>query len=258
MSRHSKPQESRPHGGRRIALATGATVFTVVMLIVGVLSAVSFARPDHPSAPPTEAKFFTSVVHDASNLKPHQILLATDFSGRQSIRVKKGQSLSSIAAKVLGSPRRWPILWWDNKRKVPNPNALRVGIRLHFGAWHHVRPWLSQRAMNAIPKPPPAPAPSAPTSTAPVATAPSVAAASFSGAPGSFQACVIARESGGNPSAVNPASGAGGLYQFLPSTWAALGFSGLPEDASVATQNAAFEKAYAESGTNPWRPYDGC
>jgi hypothetical protein len=80
---------------------------------------------------------------------------------------------------------------------------------------------------------------------------------SYSGG-GSFQQCVITAESGGNPSAVNASSGAGGLYGFLPSTWAALGFPGLPEDASVATQNAAFAKEYAEAGTAPWSSYDGC
>jgi hypothetical protein len=78
------------------------------------------------------------------------------------------------------------------------------------------------------------------------------------GASGSFQSCVIQRESGGNASAVNASSGAGGLYQFLPSTWASLGYSGLPENASVATQNAAFQAAFAQSGTSPWAPYDGC
>jgi soluble lytic murein transglycosylase-like protein len=75
---------------------------------------------------------------------------------------------------------------------------------------------------------------------------------------GGFQSCVISRESGGNARAVNPSSGAGGLYQFLPSTWASLGYSGLPEDAPVWEQNEAFQKAYAESGTSPWGPYDGC
>src|SRR5262249_36987275 len=42
---------------------------------------------------------------------------------------------------------------------------------------------------------------------------------------GAFESCVISHESGGNPRAVNPASGAGGLYQFLPSTWASLGYA---------------------------------
>jgi soluble lytic murein transglycosylase-like protein len=73
-----------------------------------------------------------------------------------------------------------------------------------------------------------------------------------------FQACVIQRESGGNPAAVNPSSGAGGLYQFLPSTWAALGHSGLPQNASVAEQNQAFQQEYAQSGGAAWSPYDGC
>ena len=62
-----------------------------------------------------------------------------------------------------------------------------------------------------------------------------------------YRWCVIARESGGNPYAVNPSSGAGGLFQFQPSTWASLGYYGAPQDASLATQYAAFQKLYAES-----------
>ena len=73
----------------------------------------------------------------------------------------------------------------------------------------------------------------------------------------SFQACVIARESGGNPHAVNPYSGAGGLFQFLPSSWAALGYSGLPQNAPVAEQYQAFARLYAQQGRQPWSS-DGC
>ena len=75
---------------------------------------------------------------------------------------------------------------------------------------------------------------------------------------GGFQACVIQRESGGNAQAVNPSSGAGGLYQFLPSTWAGLGYSGSPQNAPVSVQNQAFAKLYAQAGTSPWAPSDGC
>jgi hypothetical protein len=85
----------------------------------------------------------------------------------------------------------------------------------------------------------------------------STSTATYSGS-GSYQQCVIAAESGGNASAVNPSSGAGGLYQFLPSTWAALGHSGLPENASVAEQNQAFQQEFAQSGTSAWAPFDGC
>ena len=77
-----------------------------------------------------------------------------------------------------------------------------------------------------------------------------------------FEACVISRESGGNPRAVNPYSGAGGLFQFLPSTWASLGYAraypGGAQTAPVSVQEQAFAKLYAEAGTSPWAPYDGC
>jgi hypothetical protein len=105
----------------------------------------------------------------------------------------------------------------------------------------------------------PAAAPAAPpASPAAVPSAAPAQQVSYSGASGSFQSCVIQAESGGNTGAVNPSSGAGGLYGFLPSTWQSLGFSGLPESASVAQQNAAFAKEYAQSGSAAWSAYDGC
>lgn len=95
----------------------------------------------------------------------------------------------------------------------------------------------------------------------PVHTSPS-STAIVTGPSGSFQACVISRESSGVPTAVNSESGAGGLYQFLPSTWAGLpasaGYPGGAQTAPVSVQNEAFAEAYAESGTSPWAPYDGC
>lgn len=74
-----------------------------------------------------------------------------------------------------------------------------------------------------------------------------------------FEACVINNESGGNPTIVNPSSGAGGLFQFLPSTWASLGmgYPGGAQTAPVSVQYAAFFKLYAEAGTSPWSG-DGC
>lgn len=76
---------------------------------------------------------------------------------------------------------------------------------------------------------------------------------------GGMESCIVAAESGGNARAVNPSSGAGGLYQFLPSTWAALGHSGLPENASVAEQTQAFHQEVAQDGGySAWTPYDSC
>jgi LysM repeat protein len=77
--------------------------------------------------------------------------------------------------------------------------------------------------------------------------------ASTGSSPSSFQQCVSWRESGNNPTASSS-----GLYGILPSTWASLGYSGTAGSASVAQQNQAFQQLYAQAGTSPWAPYDGC
>ena len=77
--------------------------------------------------------------------------------------------------------------------------------------------------------------------------------ASTGSSPSSFQQCVAWRESGNNPTASSS-----GLYGILPSTWASLGYSGTAGSASVAQQNQAFQQLYAQDGTSPWAPYDGC
>ena len=182
--------------------------------------------------------------------------------GTQHVTVRAGDSLSSISQREFGSAGSWPALWWANRHSVHNPSVIQVGQRLQLPKSHQVKPWLASAALAAVPAPAPvavsAPAPAAPSaSPASVPSAAPVQQASYSGS-GGFQSCVIQRESGGNASAVNASSGAGGLYGFLPSTWQSLGFSGLPQNASVAQQNAAFAKEYAQSGGAAWSAYDGC
>lgn len=195
---------------------------------------------------------------------------AHHHDGSHSVTVRPGDTLSSISKREYGSAARWPALWWTNRHRVSNPSVVRVGQRLALSGWHPVRPWLTRAAVAAIPVPrpvaAPAPAPQAapaapaagPAPASAPAPAPAQPAATSSGAAGSYQNCVIAAESGGNASAVNSSTGAGGLYGFLPSTWQALGYSGLPQDAPVSVQNAAFAKEYARSGASAWSPYDGC
>lgn len=69
----------------------------------------------------------------------------------------------------------------------------------------------------------------------------------------SFEACVAWHESGDNPTASSA-----GLFGILPATWAQLGYSGTAGQASVALQKVAFQRLYAQYGTSPWAPYDGC
>ena len=178
----------------------------------------------------------------------------------QHTTVRPGDSLSSISQREFGSASSWPALWWANRHSVHNPSVIQAGERLVVPGSHKVKPWLTRAALTAIPAAAPAPvaAPAAPSAAAgAVTSAAPVQQASYSGS-GGFQSCVIQRESGGDAAAVNASSGAGGLYGFLPSTWQSLGHSGLPENASVAEQNAAFAQEYAQSGGGAWSAYDGC
>jgi peptidoglycan hydrolase-like protein with peptidoglycan-binding domain len=63
---------------------------------------------------------------------------------------------------------------------------------------------------------------------------------------------IVQCESGGNYSAVNSSSGAGGAYQILPSTWQAYGGEGLPQDASPAEQGRIASQIYATQGRGAW------
>jgi LysM repeat protein len=178
----------------------------------------------------------------------------------QHTTVRPGDSLSSISQREFGSASSWPALWWANRHSVHNPSVIQAGERLVVPGSHKVKPWLTRAALAAIPAavhaPVAAPAAAPAASTGAVTSVPAQQA-SYSGS-GGFQSCVIQRESGGDAGAVNASSGAGGLYGFLPSTWQSLGYSGLPENASVAQQNAAFAKEYAQSGGAAWSAYDGC
>ena len=172
------------------------------------------------------------------------------------VTVQPGNTLSSISQRVYGSSADWPALWWVNRHSVHNPSSIAVGQRLALSDWHPARAWLTRAALAAVSA---TPAAAQPASTTGVSTAAPVASPTiYSAASGGFQSCVIRAESGGNPTAVNASSGAGGLYGFLPSTWQALGFPGLPQNASVAMQNAAFAREYAQSGGSAWSAYDGC
>jgi resuscitation-promoting factor RpfC len=185
--------------------------------------------------------------------------------GTRYATVRAGDTLSSISQREYGSAADWPALWWINLQRVPDPSMIRAGQQLLLSGWHPVTPSLTRAALAAITALPPAAARAgaAPPQPASTAAATNVAPAArpsgtYSAAPGSFQSCVIQAESGGNAQAVNPSTGAGGLYGFLPSTWQALGYSGLPEDAPVSEQNTAFAQEYALSGASAWAAYDGC
>jgi hypothetical protein len=173
--------------------------------------------------------------------------------------VRSGDTLASIAEHLYAGADYWPVLYKANTATVKDPSQLQVGQAL------------------AVPAKP-AKIPSVPAQAAPAAstvstqsssqasssqsvssgTSTSTSASSGTGSSSSFQACVIARESGGNAQVMS-AAGYYGLYQFSASTWAAYG--GNPADfghASVAEQNQVFDNAIAAGGASNWSQYDGC
>src|SRR5262249_3188678 len=96
--------------------------------------------------------------------------------------VKPGDTLSKIAHDAYGSRADWPALWWTNRQKVANPDAIVVGQRLRLSTWHPRKAWIERAAMAASTPPAPVASAQAPSSL-PVATssAPSYSGGSYSG-----------------------------------------------------------------------------
>lgn len=69
---------------------------------------------------------------------------------------------------------------------------------------------------------------------------------------GDVWAALAQCESGGNPKAVSASGTYYGLYQFSLSTWASVGGSGLPTDASPAEQTQRAQALQARSGWGQW------
>lgn len=72
------------------------------------------------------------------------------------------------------------------------------------------------------------------------------------GGPYSIPTYIVMCESGGNYSALNPSSGAGGAYQIIPSTWDAYGGKGAPHEAPKAEQDRIAAAIWADSGGSAW------
>ena len=74
----------------------------------------------------------------------------------------------------------------------------------------------------------------------------------YLGGPYAIPTYIVMCESGGNYHALNSSSGAGGAYQILPSTWAAYGGQGEPQNASKAEQDRIAAEIWRDSGPSAW------
>jgi LysM repeat protein len=165
--------------------------------------------------------------------------------------VKPGDTLSKIAHDVYGSRADWPALWWINRHKVANPDAILVGQRLRLSTWHPRKAWIERAAMAASGlAAPAAPAASAQTpSSLPVATS---SYPSYSG--GVNWGAIAACESGGNWS-TNTGNGFYGGLQFSEGTWLANGggqYASTAAGASQSQQIAVAQRVLASQGIGAW------
>jgi LysM repeat protein len=193
------------------------------------------------------------MIHAAATLTSVEIHREAAARPSAHVVVRRGDTLSGIARKYR---IEWPGLYEANRAVIgSDPDILRAGQHLRIPS----RTDAARLARKFRPVPVALPPQAATPAAEPVAEQVSAPAdASYGGAPGSFQSCVIARESGGNSQVMN-ASGHYGLYQFSYSAWVAAGGSGAAfGHASVAEQNQVFDTAYAQDGSSPWAPYDGC
>ena len=167
--------------------------------------------------------------------------------------VKPGDTLSDIAKQVYGSRADWPALWWANRHKVANPDAIVVGQRLRLSTWHPHKAWIERAAMAA--SAPAMPVASAQTpSSLPVATSyPSYSGGSYSGGGVNWNA-IAACESGGNWGTSTGNGYYGGL-QFSEGTWLANGggqYASTAAGASRSQQIAVAQRVLGSQGIGAW------
>ena len=173
--------------------------------------------------------------------------------------VQAGETLSGIAAQSGESLARVEA---DNPQ-ITNPNVITVGELVHmWGGTGTLAPLrtksdstkasTSQGSTSQGSTAQASDSQASPTQSSDSQSSSTAAGTSSGAAPSSFQQCVAWRESSNTPTDPD------GLYGILPSTWQSLGYSGTAGQASVAQQNEAFNRLYAQYGTSPWSSYDGC
>jgi hypothetical protein len=181
----------------------------------------------------------------------------TRHGAREWVTVRPGDTLRKIAAVHHVT---WRELYATppNYQHVRDPSHLRVGARLRIPAdpklrgaqflavWRHEAA-IARRATAR------AQATAAARAHDPARARASVASQPLTAGMSAFEQCVAWRESGDTPTASSA-----GLFGILPPIWQSLGYPGTAGQASVALQKQAFSQLYAQDGTSPWAPYDGC
>jgi LysM repeat protein len=269
LGAHSKPS--------RIRVPQAATAAAAAPTLAGVAAAICLS-PQSPAqaatlpAPHTAAQNagHAVTVPAAFRRTPSaaELLAASRNAVKQkaaspvSYKVRSGDTLSAIAGRFYHNPAAWPVIYNGNRKQIRWANVITPGEELRIPAKPgHIPAAPKRLAPRSTSYAPRHAAATTDVQSAPVHSAPAQTDAYTGGGGwpgGSFGACVVERESGGDPNIWN-ASGHYGLYQFSYSTW--VGYGGSASEfghASVGEQEQVFMTALSEGGQDNWAPYDGC
>jgi LysM repeat protein len=263
----SRGRHKRPSKTSKV-IATTSSATTLGAVAVGAVTVSSHGLPAHMVKPET--------VHvTAAYTTMRAIPPAIHEASTSIVTVKRGDTLSKIAATGCGGQAAdWTGIYVANEKTIgPDPDLIEPGQQLVLDCttatvtetavvtpeshWHHIN-HANHMALMAAERAPVYQAPVYHTAPVPAPVQQEARQQVSTAGDGSFQSCVISRESGGNPNVTN-ASGHYGLYQFSASTWEEYGGSASTfGNASVSEQNQVFQNAMAQGGESNWSPYDGC
>lgn len=196
--RHAKPSQAGE-------LTKRATRIAPAVAVAGAM----FGMPYHVK-PPASSTAPVERVELTSSVKP--------ASPAQSYVVQAGDTLWSIAQRFYGNPLMWSHIYYANQSQIHDPNEIYPGQQLTIPGTGASSATSGSSATTNATSATPAQA-SSPSSV----TGYIQQAAQGTGLPESVVAAQVQVESDYQSGAVSPA-GAEGPYQFLPSTWATLGF----------------------------------
>ena len=211
-------------------LAEQAARITPALAVAGaMLGMPSHVKPPPPSSTPVEHVELDSSVKPVKPDSPAKVYV-----------VQAGDSLWSIARHFYGNPLMWSHIYYANQSQIHDPNLIYQGQKLTIPPAGTTSTRTSSSAASASNSRTRTSTPRAGTSSSTArtnsasatraqASSPSSTtgyiqqAAQGTGLAESVVAAQVQVESNYDSGAISPA-GAEGPYQFMPSTWATLGF----------------------------------
>lgn len=179
----------------------------------------SHVKPPPPRTSPVERVELTGSVKPASAAQEVELTGPVKrASAAREYVVQAGDTLWSIAQRFYGNPLMWSHIYYANESQIHDPNEIYQGQKLTIphATTSPTTSSTSARTSSTSATP-------ARTSSPSSVTGYIQQAARGTGLPESVVAAQVQMESNDDSGAMSPA-GAEGPYQFLPSTWATLGF----------------------------------